>query len=387
MTFNISPYSLLMALTVSTVGVYVCLLLEKKVEWRTLKIWSVGIGLTILRFLLPVEISCAKIIKIRGLPSIAQKVSSTLINNHFAIEEWLFLLWGAGAGIFLIRLAFSLYRQEKLIKALSFAQNDRITRIYEQAAEAVAVMKRGKAGVLLMSGSPIMVGFLRPHVVVPASYLNASDEQLNLILQHEITHYLGGDPWIKLAVEMLCCLLWWNPAVYCLRSAIYRLLEMRCDRRVCARLSKKEQGLYFKTLLDSLKSGISQQKCFSLSYIGHTNEKQWKQRITQILPQHQKPPKKWPALLAITLNIVLFLGSYSFLIQPAFSPTEADMEGYSIYKEPGEGTFILRYADGTLMLYRDNHLCGEIILEDLAKENFSSIPIIDSSLGEDDSAP
>lgn len=62
-------------------------------------------------------------------------------------------------------------------------------------------------------------GWLRPSIVLPASYLNLDAAELVAIIRHEEAHLRQGDPTLIPVVNFLQGLLWWNPFVHLLGHA------------------------------------------------------------------------------------------------------------------------------------------------------------------------
>ena len=56
-----------------------------------------------------------------------------------------------------------------------------------------------------------------------------SDQELYCALLHELFHFYHRDAWIKLLVQLLCSLLWWNPLMYLFQRDVTQTLELHCD--------------------------------------------------------------------------------------------------------------------------------------------------------------
>jgi len=174
-----------------------------------------------------------------------------------------------------------------------------------------------------------MTGVFHPIVVLPQSVTDLDALEIEYILRHEISHYTGGDIWYKLVGQLLICLLWWNPAVYLLRRSINHLLELRSDSRACKSLTGDSREQYSTVLLKVAKKSIAaRNNNYNAGFIGQFEFKYVRHRISILLSPHTN--KKSPLLttLVACICISLYLVSYSFIIQPAARPPEANDNGY-----------------------------------------------------------
>lgn len=72
-------------------------------------------------------------------------------------------------------------------------------------------------------------GLWRPKIVLPAE--DYSDEELSVILQHELSHYLQKDLWLKRLGLLALILNYFNPIVWLLQVKIRVWSEYACDEK------------------------------------------------------------------------------------------------------------------------------------------------------------
>lgn len=81
--------------------------------------------------------------------------------------------------------------------------------------------------------TPCSIGIKNRSIVIPASMMNAFDEEeMEFILQHELYHILHMDLLKKLFVMLLSCLNWFNPQFRSLRINLFHWLESAADEAV-----------------------------------------------------------------------------------------------------------------------------------------------------------
>ena len=198
------------------------------------------------------------------------------------------------------------------------------------------------------------------------------EEYVPYIFYHELYHFKLKDLWIKLGLEILCCILWWNPAIYFLRTGINHLLELRCDRNVCSLLNPEDKASYTDALVLIARNQMLSKKLLMSEYTGKETVLKLKERFSHIL-NLQKQKTSPLSIFLLVLSLGLFVLSYSVTIQPYFEAPSVENQETVQDTSP----FILRQADGTL-LYFENGENRAILTEDmLEQEPYCNIPIYD----------
>jgi beta-lactamase regulating signal transducer with metallopeptidase domain len=83
---------------------------------------------------------------------------------------------------------------------------------------------------------PVLIGLLRPRIVVPADFdLRYDPQQRELVLAHERVHLGRGDLPMNALACVLRCLFWFNPLVHLAAAKLRLDQELACDAVVLAR--------------------------------------------------------------------------------------------------------------------------------------------------------
>lgn len=99
-------------------------------------------------------------------------------------------------------------------------------------------------------GGPAVVGFVRPIVVLPESFVErASPQQIEHALLHEFSHIRRRDPLSSLFCQLVQVLYWFHPVVWLVRRRLTTLREISCDHTV-ARALGENAHTYRRTLLE-----------------------------------------------------------------------------------------------------------------------------------------
>lgn len=84
--------------------------------------------------------------------------------------------------------------------------------------------------ITLRYGDRAMIGgLLHPTLILPREL---TGQRLKAAMTHELMHYKSGDLWIAAWWRVLCCLYWFNPAVWLCFFWARRDCEKACDQRV-----------------------------------------------------------------------------------------------------------------------------------------------------------
>ncbi|HKW48788.1 MAG TPA: M56 family metallopeptidase, partial [Gemmatimonadaceae bacterium] len=79
---------------------------------------------------------------------------------------------------------------------------------------------------------PIVMGLVRPEIIVPRWVLLRSREEQRVILNHELAHVEASDPILLGIVCVFVALMPWNPALWICLERLRLAIELDCDARV-----------------------------------------------------------------------------------------------------------------------------------------------------------
>lgn len=217
-------------------------------------------------------------------------------NRTFPLEELLFTLWITGAALFLMYHALGTWYFARRARRWSRRAGEETLRVYGEVCREMGVKRAPALRVSPAVDSPMMVGLVRPRLLLPSEELE--ERELAFILRHELTHHRRHDLWYKLALLAANGMHWFNPLVFLLRREAERDLELTCDDAVVARADAETRRAYSETLLASVhrQKGLSRAALSTHFYGG---KEVMKERFRNILG---KRGRKWGGLvLALVL--------------------------------------------------------------------------------------
>ena len=217
-------------------------------------------------------------------------------NRTIPLEELLLTLWTTGAALFMVYHGLGTWFFTRKARRWSRSAGEETLRVYEEVCREMGVRRPPVLRVSPEAGSPMMMGLLRPRLMLPTE--DIGERELAFVLRHELTHHRRHDLWYKLALLLANGMHWFNPLIFLLRREAERDLELTCDDAVVARADAETRRAYSETLLASVhrQKGLSRAVLSTHFYGG---KEVMKERFRNILG---KRGRKWGGLaLALVL--------------------------------------------------------------------------------------
>lgn len=209
------------------------------------------------------------------------------------------IIWLSGASLYLVfNLGFYLVFKARLKRSSQALEDPLFYRIKKD----LRLEKRVDLYESEAIDSPMVVGILRPSLVLPVDF---KLDRLGYVYYHELIHIASGDLHYKLLVFTVSGIHWFNPLVHRMKRAVDQDLELKCDLRLLEILGEDSREDYGKTLVDSI--GYRKLPSLVSSYGG--GKKMIKRRIDNIFSTIKF--KSGKGLLALSLVLIL---SLSFLV-------------------------------------------------------------------------
>lgn len=330
--------------------------------------------LGIVRLLTPIDFDKAYVVRsYQVIPAIEDFFARPIV-GIFTVGSLLLLIWLAGTVVLLARDFF---------KQIHFAHT---SHNYPPSDRRDLIDLAGEYGSnfgLLVSSSisrPYTAGLFRPTIYLPD--IELPEESWRTILRHEVQHIHSHDEAKKLFFLAIQALFWWNPLAHISRKEIDTILELQCDARVTAGMSKEEVDAY----LDLLKT-LKERKADRRIPIGASamvwDQKELEARFAA-LQSAGFSRKKRPHVIMYTLLLSVFLSSYLLIVQPVRYATEAELFGDLSSTEEFDETEIagntsemyIVFKNGNYYLYVGDSFVSAVDKEQLQNEPFISLPIV-----------
>ena len=172
-------------------------------------------------------------------------LSRTAVEGSFAASssgaslwaERIILGWCAGFIVFAVRLVVGWQLSWQLVKSAQEIITPGIATVFENVRERLGLRKPIRLLAHASLDSPMVVGWLRPVVLLPISLITGfTTDQLTAILAHELAHIRRHDFVVNILQRCVESILFYHPAVWWLSKRIRVEREHCCDDiavRVC----------------------------------------------------------------------------------------------------------------------------------------------------------
>ncbi len=159
--------------------------------------------------------------------------------NLESVVPYLPWFWLCGSLSTLLVLATGLIGVEQLRRSSRVLESGEIPRRLRSLADSLGVARRVSIGVCERLAVPVLVGIVRPLILVPpAALCGWSVEQLEMVLLHELAHLGRWDNLVNLVQRIVESLLFFHPAVWWVSGWVRLERELCCDRLVVNRIGR-----------------------------------------------------------------------------------------------------------------------------------------------------
>lgn len=187
------------------------------------------------------------------------------------LAQMILIVWGLGA---LIVVAWQLYCYQKFIKNIRknvspMLKDSEVMQQLVHLKQQLGIKGTVDIAYSSIIRSPILVGLMRPKIVLPAS--KNLDMDIGRVLHHELVHLKHKDLWVKMVLLGVSALHWFNPFVHILRKDIHIWSELSCDEEVVKEMTFAERKRYGETILNVMAGSrdLPVRFCTALSGDGH----------------------------------------------------------------------------------------------------------------------
>lgn len=154
------------------------------------------------------------------------------------------------------------------------------------------------------AATPMTFGYFRHKIIFPPRIYD--EEEMELILQHEMTHLKFFDAWYKTLVLFICDLYWFNPVFLLMKRMAYRDVEFVCDEYVTKKMSELDKKTYGAVILKTVTEkyprpvpSVVQLSC---------SQKELKRRLNNLFEFRKWGHGAFPLLISMVLIAILVMG-------------------------------------------------------------------------------
>lgn len=271
--------------------------------------------LCVLRTILPVKFPFTIPVGASVWDRLSVVLSTPLSDTRWNVRQLLMAVWLAGTAVSLLRFAVREIRLARRLREYPGARNPLAETVMDNIWQTAPRRLPVRVRVYKRLNMPIGVGLFHPLICLPDRDYTA--KELDYILRHEYTHFLGRDLYIKFLTRVYAGVFWWNPAAWLLLEDIGQMLELRCDRAVTKDFTLAERREYLTVILRSILESEKAPDIFpmSISLGSSRNRGGMLERFWLVADPEKIPDQRCAVILAG--SVLLFAVSYAVLFQPA----------------------------------------------------------------------
>lgn len=355
---QVTEYSICMTVLWSSILISVFYLLRKKAH--LISVCSIS-GVIILyifclvRMFVPVEFPWTRVVSGGNVYNFFYKIIHHRVFTGMPVTlfQISLIIWTAGTVI-------SLFRYVKNYTCFSNYLNKLDVIDDELTVHTLRKISSGGESIKVVRSSfietPCCIGIIKKKIILPMK--NYSEDDLYYILLHEYSHLKNKDLLVKMLINILCAVYWWNPFVYLLKKDINQTLEIRCDDLVIKEILPNQRADYLSVLLKEFQeiteeSQLRKYRNFiSQFHDFYSGELLERFKIVSL----RNDNKYWQnEIVAYVIAIILLVFSYSFIFQTQFEVPSSDIETENgVYEIDNDNSYIFIDKSGEYILHTDS---------------------------------
>lgn len=229
---------------------------------------------------------------------------------RFSIAQILVAIWLTGALILFSKFMLEYRKFHRLVKRWGKPVDDPFTLETFEWVKAKMGLENKKIDLFIVRtvSTPMLTGLIKPAILLPEKPI--ADDEMELILEHELTHYKHKDLWINLIGILALSMHWFNPILYLCLPAVYGDGESYCDESVLKNKDLEYRRFYGEVIISMIEA--SPQKQIALSTCFYAKKLNIKRRLFHIMESHGKRRKL--SLSSVTLILCLTVVSGSVIV-------------------------------------------------------------------------
>jgi beta-lactamase regulating signal transducer with metallopeptidase domain len=221
-----------------------------------------------------------------------------------AMIRGLFLAYAAGVVVVLLPTILGLARGRSRLRRAMRVHGGRWERVLEEARGTLGIARPVRIFVDVTAAVPMTWGFVRPVVVLPRAATSWDNEQLRIVLLHELGHVRARDWAFNLIGRVVCALYWFHPGVWWVARGLREDCELACDDRVIAAGVRRSD---YAELLVSAATALRSARAAAAPALALSERRGLRARLTAVLDTRHdlRPLRRGWATVAATATLAV----------------------------------------------------------------------------------
>lgn len=310
------------------------------------RIIFIGISIIFLRMCFPVNFPFTyTIYSSRLLLPIAKIFYTPIGTSNYRLFDILVPCWLVISVFKLCKLCIRTIHLNKYLSAYTVTEDNRYSKLFASVRKCCP--KLIHIAVIPHNISPAFSGILHPTIIFPEHFHCFSSEELDYICMHEINHYKNHDLWMKMLLEIISCIHWWNPLVYLMKKNYDLTLDLTSDYFL--KKNKPDYNcIYYAELIlkvaNITKSSTLNDSNELVSFV-RKRSSDLDVRISSTLKNPEKKEKE-KTLLIIHTAIILAAMIFSLFFVTDFTTRDPSLVIENTYELNSSNTYFIHTSDG-----------------------------------------
>lgn len=243
-------------------------------------------------------------------------------------------IWFGVAFLLLVgKLMIYFWHKKQLLQVSKKCEDAEIDNLLKTLCEQIQMERKPKIFQISSDHDSLTVGVIRPVIFLQKG---CTEKELELILRHELVHIARKDLSIKILLEFICCLYWFNPIVHFFRWQFRAVCETSCDELIVRNCDLAQRSIYAKLIVKNMEAE-PKRLVLENSFAG--NRKKARERVVLIMDGKQR--KTWEKVIAACVfAVMLFANSLTALAYPDVYQMETAAEKVAKNSVNGETMWV-----------------------------------------------
>lgn len=189
-------------------------------------------------------------------------------------------IWFVGVIAFILTFLSGIRKISKKNSRREY-RDERLSSILEKCKADLEIKRKIKIILQDYKKIPSIFGIFNPVILIKKDLLNESDETIQYIFLHELSHYKRKDILFNFCLLLVLSIHWFNPIVWFLFKKIRQDMEIGADELASKKLNKEEKKQYGMVLINLLRNSMQENYTASMLCMSDTG-KNMERRILMI---------------------------------------------------------------------------------------------------------
>ncbi|WP_055666672.1 M56 family metallopeptidase [Desnuesiella massiliensis] len=264
----------------------------------------------ILKVILPFSI-CSAMVLLFALPTVIPGVFIIAPNTQW-LDKFIIAstVWAALFSVFFIFMIVKAFITILAIKRFPLCADEKILNKVKRLSGALHIRKLPEVRFGTLKQPACAASIFFPKVILNEHIIdNLSDEELDIILLHELVHIKRKHLLMQRVFDLICCFHWFNPICWLAQHEYYLSCELDCDQKTIAMIQGSDSCAYANTMIKLMQFSVLGKKQ-TIKNTGLLDFIHTKRRLAFMLSQ----PLWVTKAAAVIIALIIFLGAIGLSI-------------------------------------------------------------------------